>query len=41
MKKVLKAFLLLALAASAAHPQERPAAGGARLIDSFGEIERR
>ena len=39
MKKLLTTFLLLAASAVASHAQEPPAPGGARLIDSFGEIQ--
>lgn len=39
MRKLLTALLLLALAAAVAHARQQSAAGGARLIDQFGEIQ--
>ena len=39
MRRLFATLFLLALAAIAAHAQSQPAAGGARMIDQFGEIQ--
>ena len=39
MKRIFATFLLLALSASAAHARQQPETPGARLVDSFGEIQ--
>ena len=39
MKKIVTALLLLTLSAAHSYAQQQPAAGGARLIDKFGEIQ--
>lgn len=39
MRRLFTALLLLLLTAAAAHARQQPAAGGARLVEAFGEIQ--